>query len=77
MQPDQKLNRDIQKFLEVYRFMPAEEKARFIAELTAGTKHLDAKTQSFYTALLRSASDGEGVDAAVKRLTTLSRSSLE
>ena len=77
MQQSQKLNQDIQKFLEVYRFMPAEEKARFVAELAAGIKNLDPKTQAYYTALLCSARDGEGAEAAVKRLTTLSKSSLE
>ncbi|MDD5382334.1 MAG: hypothetical protein PHH60_01585 [Candidatus Margulisbacteria bacterium] len=68
MDPQEKLHLDIKRFLEVYRFMPAEVKAHFEAKLAGDIKNLDEKSRKLYSSLLRSAKEGKSIEDAIKDL---------
>ena len=81
MNPQQKLFDDVKRFLEVYRFLPAEGKAHFEAELAGNLKNMDEPTQDLYKSLLESAKLGhsskEAINYLSKTSSTRSKSSLE
>ncbi len=69
MDPQEKLRLDIKHFLEVYRFMTAEAKAHFEAQLAGELKGKDPKTKGLYYALVQAAKEGRGIEAAIAKLT--------
>ena len=68
MNPADKLQKDIKKFLEVYRFLSAEGKAQFEAQMAGELKGQDERTKELYYSLLQSAKDGKSIQEAIKRL---------
>lgn len=68
MDPQQKLNNDINKFLEVYRFLSAEGKAQFEAQMAGSIKNHDEKTKKLYHALLQSAKNGKSINEAIEAM---------
>ena len=68
MNPETKLNKDIKKFLEVYKFLSAEGKAQFEAQMAGELKGKDQRTRKLYYSLLKSAKDGKSIQDAIKGL---------
>lgn len=67
--PDyEKLEKQIQKFLVIYRILVPEAKAQFEAQMNANLKNVDAKTRKLYMALLDAAKQGDNKDEALKAL---------
>lgn len=63
-----KLNENIKKFLDVYRFLPAEAKAAFEAQIASHIKDYDQKTQNLYSALLSSAKENLNENETIERM---------
>ena len=63
-----KLAKDIQKFLDVYRFLSVEAKAMAEAQLAPKLKEVDEKSRKLYLALLSAAKDGAGIEEAIARM---------
>lgn len=63
-----KLQNDIKKFLEVYKFLSVEGKAQFEAQMAGQIKDLDEKTKNLYQALLQAAKDGSTIDEAINKM---------
>lgn len=68
MNPADKLKKDVKKFLEVYRFLSAEGKAQFEAQMSGELKGQDERTKKLYYSLLQSAKDGKTIEEAIKQL---------
>ncbi len=68
MNPEDKLKKDVKKFLEVYRFLSAEGKAQFEAQMAGEVKDKDERTKKLYYSLLQSAKDGRSIQEAIKEL---------
>lgn len=66
--PVQKLQNDIQKFLEVYKVLSAEGKAQFEAQMAGAIKKQDERTKKLYLSLLQSAKDGKGIEEAIQEM---------
>lgn len=73
--PLQKLNKDIQKFLEVYKVLSPEGKAQFEAQMAGAIKDQGGRSKKLYYALLQSAKDGKGIEAAIAEMEKASRTS--
>lgn len=73
MKPEQKLEQDVKRFLEVYRFLSAEGKAQFEAQMAGAIKKQDDRTKKLYQTLLKSAKFGLGVEEAVVEMNKLSQ----
>jgi hypothetical protein len=57
MDPKEKLSKDINRFLAIYKILGAEARAAFAAQMDAVIKNTDEKTRRLYLALLDSAKD--------------------
>ncbi|OGB88138.1 hypothetical protein A3J44_00970 [candidate division WOR-1 bacterium RIFCSPHIGHO2_02_FULL_45_12] len=68
MNLQQSLNGDIKKFLEVYRFLSAEGKGQFEAQMAGSIKNHDEKTKKLYQSLLQSAKDGKSISEAIEAM---------
>jgi hypothetical protein len=55
--PQQKLVRDISRFLAIYKVLSSEARAAFEAQMESTLKSVDAPTRRLYVALLDSAKD--------------------
>ncbi|OGC04641.1 hypothetical protein A2276_01530 [candidate division WOR-1 bacterium RIFOXYA12_FULL_43_27] len=64
----EKLLKDIERFLEVYKILGPEAKAVFEAQLAPHLATLDQKTRELYRALLNSAQDGLSVVDTIANL---------
>lgn len=63
-----KLEKDINRFLEVYKVLSPEARANFEAQMESTLKEVDEKTRSLYMALLHSAKDNCDFDDAVDNM---------
>ncbi|MFH1683785.1 MAG: hypothetical protein ABIA67_02750 [Candidatus Margulisiibacteriota bacterium] len=68
MNPHQKLQQDVKKFLEVYKILSPEGKAQFEAQMAGEIKGLDEKTKKLYSSLLQSAKDGKDIAGAIQEM---------
>ena len=68
MNPEDKLKTDIKKFLEVYKFLSAEGKAQFEAQMAGELKGRDERTKKLYYSLLQSAKDNKSIQGSIKEL---------
>ncbi len=68
MEPQIKLRKDVQRFLEVYKVLQPEGKAQFEAQLAGEIKKQDEKTRKLYHALLQAAKDGRGIEDAIEEM---------
>ena len=67
--PDfEKLEKQIQKFLQVYNILLPEAKAAFEAQMNGHLKNVDDRTKNLYVALLNAAKDGETKEKAIEAL---------
>lgn len=66
MNPQEKLQQDIKRFLEVYQVLSAEGKAQFEAQMAGELKGKDEKTKKLYYTLLQAAKDGKGIEEAIQ-----------
>lgn len=64
----EKLLKDIEHFLEVYKILSPEGKAVFEAQLAPHLEMIDGKTRELYRALLSSAQDGLSVADTITNL---------
>jgi hypothetical protein len=64
----EKLNENIKKFLDVYRFLPSEAKAAFEAQITSHINSCDQKTKNLYAALLSSAKENLDPADTIERM---------
>ena len=64
----QKLQNDIQRFLEVYKVLSPEGKAQFEAQMAGAIKDQDERTKKLYYSLLESAKDGKGIEEAIQEM---------
>jgi hypothetical protein len=67
-----KLEGDVKRFLEVYRFLSAEGKAQFEGQMLGSIKGQDEKTKGLYRVLLQSAKDGLSIDDAIAAMKKVS-----
>ncbi|MFH1542852.1 MAG: hypothetical protein ABIE84_07190 [bacterium] len=63
-----KLNADVKRFLDVYRFLSAEGKAQFESQMQGNLKTVDEKTKKLYLSLLQSAKSGLSIEEAIAQL---------
>ncbi|MBU0502137.1 MAG: hypothetical protein KJ811_02705 [Candidatus Margulisbacteria bacterium] len=61
----------MEKFLEVYRFLPSEGKAHFESQLAGELKDKDAATKKLYYCLLQAAKDGKNIKEAISLMSGL------
>ncbi len=73
--PIQKLQADIQKFLEVYKVLSPEGKAQFEAQMAGAIKDQDQRSKKLYYALLQSAKNGKGIEEAIAEMGKTSQAS--
>lgn len=67
--PDyEKLEKQIQKFLVIYKILVPEAKAQFEAQMNANLKNVDEKTKKLYAALLNAAKQGDNMDEAISAM---------
>ncbi len=66
--PVQKLHKDIQRFLEVYKVLSSEGKAQFEAQMAGAIKDQDERTKKLYQALFQAAKDGKGIEEAIEAM---------
>ena len=63
-----KLQADINRFLEVYAVMSPASRAHFEAQLTSGLRQQSAESQKLYGALLQAAQEGKNPEEALAAL---------
>ncbi|MBU0687769.1 MAG: hypothetical protein KKB81_08025 [Candidatus Margulisbacteria bacterium] len=68
MEPQKKLEKDIGKFLEVYKVLNTEARAAFEAQMESTLKNVDEKTRKLYIALLDTAKDNGDLEEAIDNL---------
>ena len=68
MDPQEKLQQDIKRFLEVYQVLSPEGKAQFEAQMAGEVKGQDEKTKKLYYSLLQSAKDGRDIEQAIQEM---------
>jgi len=66
--PKKKLERDISRFLTIYKVLSSEARAAFEAQMEATLKAVDKPTRRLYVALLDSAKDNCDYDEAVDNM---------
>jgi hypothetical protein len=66
--PGMRLQKDIHKFLEVYKVLSPEGRAQFEAQMAGATKTHDEKTKKLYHSLLQAAKDGKGIEEAIQEM---------
>ncbi len=72
MDAQDKLRRDIEKFLEVYKILSSDGKAQFEAQMAGEVKNKDEKTKKLYRALLQAARNGRGIEEAIEEMSKAS-----
>jgi len=73
LNPQNKLQAEIKKFLEVYSVLSSEGKAQFEAQMAGAIKDRDERTKKLYQALLQSAKEGKGIEGAIEAMEKASR----
>ncbi|MBN2058092.1 MAG: hypothetical protein JW782_04805 [Candidatus Saganbacteria bacterium] len=68
MGPQEKLQQDVRKFLEVYSVLSPEGKAQFEAQMNGEVRSKDERTKKLYYALLQAAKDGKDIKAAIEQM---------
>lgn len=66
--PQQKMERDVKQFLDVYQSISPEAKAHFEAQMHSALGKFDEKTRVLYFALLQAAKDGDDVITALAKM---------
>lgn len=64
-----KMNKEIADFLQVYQALSPQAKGEFEAQIMAFLKSQDEKTKSLYQALLQAAKDGVSPKQAILDMT--------
>ncbi|OGC22818.1 hypothetical protein A2291_00675 [candidate division WOR-1 bacterium RIFOXYB2_FULL_42_35] len=66
--PNERLQIDVKRFLEVYKVISPEARAQFESQLKSTVISLDEKTKLLYFALLQSAQAGDTVEEAIAKM---------
>lgn len=66
--PQQRLLKDVKRFLEVYKVLSPDGKAQFEGQMAGSIKDQDEKTKKLYHTLLQAAKDGKGIEEAIQEM---------
>lgn len=65
---NEKLLRDVRKFLDVYKILSPEARAAFEAQIAPVLNTADPKSKKLYEALLSAAKDGLEIEDAILKM---------